>query len=64
MSKIYSVQYRLMEELELDGELSLVFLQDNEVVSEDLEEIEEMRIYLQPDYDNRLLIVKETQEII
>lgn len=62
MSKIYSVQYRLMEELELDGELTPVFLQDNEVVSEDLDEIEEMRIYLQPDYSNKLVIIKETQE--
>lgn len=64
MSKIYSVQYRLMEELELDGELTPIFLQDNEVISEDVDEIEEMRIYLQPDYENKLIVIKETQEII
>ena len=64
LDKTIYVQYRLMEELKFDGELTPVFLQDNEVVSDDKDEVEVMRIELQPDYENRLIIVKETQERI
>jgi len=55
-----------MEERAFAGELEPVFLQDNPVESEDFEEIEAMRIELQCDYENKLMIIKETiiQEII
>ena len=57
-------QYSVYEEIDLDGRLELVFIQDNPAIFETLEEAEETRMYLQPEYDNRLRVVVETKEII
>jgi len=58
----FNIQYALMEEISLNGDLTAVFLQDNEVISDLLDEINEMKIYLQPEYVNRLIVVRKTQE--
>lgn len=56
------VQYSVYEEMDIDGRLELVFIQDNPAIFDTIEEAQETRIYLQPDYENRLRIVRETKE--
>lgn len=58
------VQYSVYEEMDIDGRLEIVYLQWNQATFETLEEAEETRIYLQPDFLNKLRVVVESKEII
>lgn len=64
MDIIYSEVYRLMERLP-DGDLNLCFDEEgNEIFSTDLNNIKEMKNIVCKNYDNPLVIIRETQTII
>jgi len=64
MDTIYSEVYRLMEKLP-DGDLNLCFDEEgHEIFSTSLDDVREIKDVVCNDYDNPLVIVRETQIIV